>query len=166
MWTVIKIDKKKSNLFKIEMIKKLGSECEFYAPKIKVVSIRNNRKIEKDLFLLGDYIFCHHEKFNQKNIINQLKSIIGLKYFINSFFLAQNEIQNFIYKCKGMETPDGFIKDTLFNLYISKNYKFISGALSGTIFKILALNKNEISILIGNVTAKLDRKKNYLFKPV
>ena len=165
MWTIIKIDKKKFNLLKNEMIKKLGGGCKFYAPKIEIQIIINNKKIKKTFFLLGDYIFCYHEKFNQKNIINQLKSIIGLKYFINSFFLAQNEIQNFIYKCKGMETPDGFIKDTLFNLYISKNYKFISGALSGTIFKILALNKNEISILIGNVTAKLDRKKNYLFKP-
>ena len=165
MWTVIKIDKKKSNLFKIEMIKKLGSECEFYAPKIKVVSIRNNRKIEKDFFLLGDYIFCHHEKFNHQNIINQLKSIIGLKYFINNFCFAQREIKHFVEKCKQMESQDGFIKETLFNIYINKNYKFISGALSGNLFKILELNKTKISILIGSIKAKLDRKKSYLFNP-
>ena len=79
MWTIIKIEKRKFNLFKSEMTKKLGSECKFYAPKIKVSTIRKNRKIEKNFYLLGDYIFCHHEKFNQRNLINQLKSIIGLK---------------------------------------------------------------------------------------
>jgi hypothetical protein len=165
MWSVIKIDKKKFNLFKIEMIKKLGSECRFYAPKIKIVSVRNNRNIEKDFFLLGDYIFCHHEKFNQQNAINQLKSIVGLKYFINNFFFAQNEIKCFVEKCKRMESQDGFIKETLFNIYINKNYKFISGALSGNFFKILELNKTNISILIGSIKAKLDRKKSYLFNP-
>ena len=115
MWTIIKIEKRKFNLFKLEMIKKLGSECKFYAPKIKVSSIRKNRKIEKNYFLLGDYIFCHHEKFNQQNLINQLKSIIGLKYFINNFFSAQSEIKHFIDKCKSMESQDGFIKDSLFS---------------------------------------------------
>ena len=165
MWTIIKIEKRKFNLFKLEIKKKLGSECKFYAPKIKVSSIRKNRKIEKNYFLLGDYIFCHHEKFNQQNLINQLKSIIGLKYFINNFFSAQSEIKHFIDKCKSMESQDGFIKDSLFNLYINKNYKFISGALSGTLFKILELNKTEISILIGSIKAKLDRKKSYLFNP-
>ena len=165
MWTIIKIEKRKFNLFKSEMTKKLGSECKFYAPKIKVSTIRKNRKIEKNFYLLGDYIFCHHEKFNQRNLINQLKSIIGLKYFINNFFSAQNEIKLFIDKCKGMESGDGFITESLFNLYINKNYKFISGALSGTLFKILELNKTEISILIGSMKAKLDRKKSYLFNP-
>ena len=165
MWTIIKIEKRKFNLFKSEMIKRLGSECKFYAPKIKISSVRKNRKIEKNFFLLGDYIFCHHEKFVQKNLINQLKSIIGLKYFINNFLLSQNEIEHFIDKCKKMESRDGFITDSLFNLYINKNYKFVSGALSGTLFKILELNKTEISILIGSIKAKLDRKKSYLFNP-
>ena len=166
MWTIIKIDKKKINLFKTEMIKKLGNECKFYAPKIEIQIIRNNKKIKKSFFLLGDYIFCYHKKFKQENTIFHLKSIVGLKFIINNFFLAQNEIKNFIDKCKGMETQDGFIKEALFKIHINKNYKFISGALSGTLFKILALNKKEISILIGNVTAKLDRKKSYLFNPV
>ena len=165
MWTIIKIEKRKFNLFKSEMIKKLGNECKFYAPKIKVSTVRKNRKIEKNFFLLGDYIFCHHEKFNQQNLINQLKSIIGLKYFINNFFSSQNEIKLFIDKCKGMESGDGFITESLFNLYINKNYKFISGALSGNLFKIIELNKTKVSILIGNIKAKLDRKKSYLFNP-
>ena len=30
MWAIIKIDKKKFELFKIEMKKKLGGECKFY----------------------------------------------------------------------------------------------------------------------------------------
>ena len=64
-----------------------------------------------------------------------------------------------------MENKEGFIKESLFKIYINKSYKFISGALSGTIFKILELNKTEISILIGGIKAKLDRKKSYLFNP-
>ena len=45
MQIIIKIDKKKINLFKNEMINKLGKDCKFYAPKIKVAAIRNNKKI-------------------------------------------------------------------------------------------------------------------------
>ena len=89
MWTIIKIDKKKINLFKIEMIKKLGKECKFYAPKIKIELIRNNRKIEKTFFLLGDYIFCKHEKFNQQNIINQL--VYDLEELKNNLGGNENE---------------------------------------------------------------------------
>ena len=165
MWTIVKIDKKKLNLFKFEMHRRLGKNCKFYAPKIKIDAIRNNRKIEKSFFLLGDYIFCNHEKFSQKHIVNELKSIIGLKYFIKNFIFSQNEIKLFIDKCKKMENKDGFIKETLFKIYINKSYKFISGALSGTLFKILELNKKEINILIGNTKVKMDRKNNYLFNP-
>ena len=57
MWTIIKIDKKKFELFKQDLRRKLGSESKFYAPKIKISSIRSNRKVEKNLFLLGSYIF-------------------------------------------------------------------------------------------------------------
>ena len=64
-----------------------------------------------------------------------------------------------------MECREGFIRETLFNIYLNKNYKFISGALSGNLFKIIELNKTEISIVIGNIKAKLDRKKSYLFNP-
>ena len=87
------------------------------------------------------------------------------KYFIKNFFLAQNEISNFIDKCKRMESKDGFIKETSFNIYLNKSYKFISGALSGTLFKILELNKKEMNILIGSTKVKMNRKKNYLFNP-
>ena len=101
-----------------------------------------------------------------KNLIVQLNSVIGLKYVVNNFIFAQNEIRTFIDKCKSMENKEGFIKENLFNIYINKNYKFISGALAGTIFKILEFNKKKINILIGNAKAMLDRKKNYLFNPV
>ena len=57
MWTIVKIDKKKINLFKNEMINKLGKDCKFYAPKIKVAAIRNNKKIEKIFFYSGITFF-------------------------------------------------------------------------------------------------------------
>ncbi len=165
MWAIIKIDKKKFELFKIEMKKKLGSECKFYAPKLKIERVNNKKKKERIFFLLGDYIFCYNEQFNQKSFVNQLNSVIGLKYIINNFSLAQNEIKIFIDKCKSLENSDGFIKENLFNIYINKNYRFISGALSGILFKIIEFNKSKISILIGNTKAMIDRKKSYLFNP-
>ena len=36
MWTIIKIDKKKFELFKQDLRRKLGSESKFYAPKINL----------------------------------------------------------------------------------------------------------------------------------
>lgn len=149
----------------MELNKRIGSDYEIYAPKIQIQSIRNNRKIDKIFFLLGDYIFCFHKQFDKKNFIHGFKSIKGLKYFIDGFKLAQNEIKNFIDKCRQMESNNGFIQESLFKIYINKNYKFISGPLSGSLFKILELNKNKISILIGSVKAELDRKKSYLFDP-
>ena len=67
MWTIIKIDKKKFELFKQDLRRKLGSESKFYAPKIKISSIRSNRKVEKNLFLLGSYIFVTMRNFVKKS---------------------------------------------------------------------------------------------------
>ena len=64
-----------------------------------------------------------------------------------------------------MESHDGFIKGNFFNVCLDKSYKFISGALSGTLFKILDLSKNEMNILIGGTKVKMNRKKSYLFNP-
>ena len=163
MWAIIKIDKKKFELFKIEMKKKLGGECKFYSPKLKIERVKNKKIKERTFYLLGDYIFCYNKQFNQKFFASQLKSIIGLKYIINNFFLAQNEIKIFIDKCKSLENSDGFIKENLFNIYVNKNYRFISGALSGTLFKIIEFNKSKINILIVNTKAMIDLKKSYLF---
>ena len=68
MWSVIKIDRKKFGFFKDEINKKLGENCEFYTPKLHIEGLRNNKKINKEIYLLGDYIFCFNQNFKNQKI--------------------------------------------------------------------------------------------------
>ena len=165
MWSVIKIDRKKIVFFKDEIKKKLGEDCEFYTPKLHIEGLKNNKKINKQIYLLGDYIFCFHQNFRNEKILQHLKSTRGLKYFLNGFISAQDEILQFIKKCKSLENKEGLIKQNVFNIYKKKNYKFLSGPLAGTLFKALEQNKNKLNVLVENVKVQINRK-NYLFKPV
>ena len=47
----------------------------------------------------------------------------------------------------------------------NKIYKFSSGPFTNKIFKIIALNKNKIDILMGNIKSTIN-KKNFLFEPI
>ena len=96
MWSVIKIDKKKISFFKDEIKKKLGEDCEFYIPKLHIEGIKNNKKVNKQIYLLGDYIFCFNNNFKNEKILQHLKNTKGLKYFLNGFISAQEEILQFI----------------------------------------------------------------------
>lgn len=165
MWSVIKIDRKKIVFFKDEIKKKLGEDCEFYTPKLHIEGLKNNKKINKQIYLLGDYIFCFHKNFRNEKILQHLKSTRGLKYFLNGFISAQDEILQFIKKCKSLENKEGFIKQNIFSIYENKNYKFLSGPLAGTLFKVLEQNKNKLNVLVENVKVQINRK-NYLFEPV
>jgi len=165
MWSVIKIDRKKIGFFKDEIKKKLGEDCEFYTPKLHIEGLKNNKKINKEIYLLGDYIFCFNENFKNKKILQHLKNTRGLKYFLDGFISAQDEILKFIKKCKSLENKEGFIKQNVFSIYENKNYKFLSGPLTGTLLKVLELNKNKLSVLVENVKVQINRK-NYLFEPV
>lgn len=164
MWSVIKIEKRKINIFKEELRKKIDQSCEFYIPKLHIEGVKNNKKINKQVHLLGDYIFCFNKKFEDKNILQHLKTIRGLKYFLDGFTSAQDEISHFIKKCKSFENSDGLIKQNFLNIYENKNYKFLSGPLAGTLLKVLELDKNKFSVLVGNVKVKINKKK-YLFEP-
>ena len=66
MWAIIKFDKKNFKFLKKEFNKKLGKECEIYIPKIQVQKFKNNKLINKDFNLLGDYLFCFHKSFKNK----------------------------------------------------------------------------------------------------
>ena len=89
MWTVIKIDKKKQNFFKNEITKKLGSDIILYSPKINIQNYINNKIIDKKIDLLGDYIFCFHNDFKNPKILNKLKFVKGLKYFLDGFIRSR-----------------------------------------------------------------------------
>ena len=57
--------------------------------------------------ILGDYLFCFHEKFSKKSFLTTLKYTKGLKYILNDLFSSQYEIEKFINKCKENEDEEG-----------------------------------------------------------
>jgi len=165
MWTVIKIDKKKQNFFKNEITKKLGSDIILYSPKIYIQNYKNNKLIDKKIDLLGDYIFCFHNDFKNPKILNKLKFVKGLKYFLDGFIKSQKEIENFISKCKNSENNQGYLTKNIFNLYKDREYKFFSGPFTNMIFKIINIQKKKMEILIGNVKTVTNNDEN-CFQPI
>ena len=43
---------------------KIDKNFEIYNPKLLIQKFRNNKLINKEHSLLGDYIFCYHKIFN------------------------------------------------------------------------------------------------------
>ena len=68
-------------------------------------------------------------------------------------------------RCKEIENEEGFITQSIFDTEINKFYKFTSGPFTEKIFKILNLQKNKISIIMGNIKTTI-KKKEFLFNPV
>jgi len=165
MWTIIKIDKKYLNLLKSELDKKLGYGLDIYSPKLYIEKYNKNKLIKKELNLLGDYIFCFHQQFSNPNILNYLKFVRGVKYFLNGFDKSQVEIKNFIYKCKDSENKDGYLTQKFYELCFNNNYEFTSGPFTDQIFKIINMQKNKIDILIGSIKINLNKDK-LLFRTI
>ena len=165
MWTIIKVDKKKINFFKEDLTKKIGSKFKIYNPKLITQKYKNNKLIDKEFNLLGDYLFCYHEDFSNKFTINNLQFVKGLKYILNGFTQSQNEIINFINRCKDSEDKNGYLSSDFYSLENNMNYKFSSGPFANTIFKIINLQKNKIDILMGNIKTTINRKR-YLISPI
>ena len=165
MWAVIKFDKKNFHILKKYFQKKMGKDCVIYRPKILIQKYKNNKLINKEVDILGDYLFCFHKNFSNKSTINQLKFSRGLKYFLDGFTELQEDVQNFVEKCKNLEDSKGYISEGLFEININSNYKFSSGPFAEKIFKIVNLQKNKIDILMGSLKTTIN-KKEFLFTPV
>ena len=165
MWTIIKIDKKKFNLLKSDFEKKTGEKFTFYKPKLKVSKYLNNKLINRDVDLLGNYIFCYSKSFKEKRIIDLLKFSTGLKYFLNGFLYFQNDIKTFIEKCKNFEDHDGSITSGFAQCKNNHFYEFLSGPFVKKFFKIINFNDNNIKILLGSVETQI-KKNKYLFHQV
>ena len=165
MWVVLKFDKNNLELLKGELKKKLGNDFSFYNPKFFFQTYSNNSKrINKEVNLLGDYLFCFHKNFNNPNTLNYLKFTKCLKYFLTGFKQSQKEIKQFIKRCKESE-QDGYLTKNFFELYINSKYKFTSGPFTQTIFKIINLQKNKINILLGDIKTTI-RKNDFSFSPI
>ena len=60
MWAILKIDRKKFSVLKKDLKDKLGADTIFYNPKLLIQKYKNNKLINKEFNLLGDYLFCFH----------------------------------------------------------------------------------------------------------
>jgi len=162
MWTIIKSNKKKINFLKKDFTKNLGNDFVIYNPKILVEKYKKNKLIKKEFDLLGDYLFCFHKKFHSPSTIRNLKFSRGLKYFLNGFIQSQNEIENFVMKCKNAENDNGYISKNFVQLNLNTKYKFMSGPFSEKIFEVVRFQKNTIDIFLGNIKTRI-KQNNYLF---
>ena len=166
MWIVAKIKAREFNLFKRNLAKKFGNDLKFYCPKIQYQKYSKNRFMKCQKFILENYIFCHHEKFNIKHSVNGAKFIRGLEYFLRGHDQNQKEIVSFVEYCKSFENEDGYLKACFFKTMLTKKAKFISGPFANMMFEILERQKNKLKILVGNIVTTISDKKNYLYRPV
>ena len=165
MWTVLKFDKKNLALLKEDLKKKLGQDYKIYIPKLRIQKYKNNKLVDKEFDLLGDYMFCYHKSLECKNTINSLRFTRGLKYFLEGFIESQKDIAGFIRKCKDSESEAGFLSKNFFDLNINKKYRFSSGPFADKIFQIINLQRNKIKVLMGDIRTTIN-KKEFLFTPV
>ena len=165
MWSVLKIDKKKLEFLKRDFKEKIGDEAIFYNPKILIQKYKKNKLFSKEYSLLGDYIFCYQKKFKSNKFLDLIKFSRGLKYFLNTTSVDQNEIINFINKCKRSEDKDGNLTNQFFEYSINSNYKFKSGPMTDKLFKLIEIHKNKLKILLGGYKTTIN-KKDYLFHSV
>jgi len=126
---------------------------------------RNNKIINKEYNILGDYIFCYDKKLKNKGILNQLKFVKGLKYILDGFLSTQEEIELFINKCKKLENQKGYITQNFFQLQQDLKYKFASGPFIDKIFQIINIQQNKIKILVGEIKTTI-KKNEFLFNPL
>ena len=166
MWVVAKIKIKNLNAFKKDLVKKVGSDIEFYQPKIEYHRYFGDRVKRFEKLILENYIFCYHKRFQKSNFVNQVKFLKGLEYFLHGYNLNQDNIIKFIKYCKSFENEKGYLTQSFFKTIITKKAKFISGPFTNMIFEILEKQKNKLKIIVGNVVTTISDNSNYLYRPV
>lgn len=165
MWTILKYNKNNLNLLKRELQKKTDKDLEIYIPKINLQIYKKKKAFFKEVNIMGDYLFCYHKKFQDKNFYNVIRYTKGLKYILEGYENAQKEIKNFIFNCKNSENDKGFISKNFYELVINSNYRFNSGPFINNIFKLIDFQKNSINILMGKFNV-IVKKDNNLFSPI
>ena len=95
MWAILKIDQKKTNLFKKEFKRIVGSDLEIYSPKYQIQNFKKNKLRSKDTKLLGNYIFCFNDNLKNINFLNRIKYFKGFKSYLPGYIETQKEIKEF-----------------------------------------------------------------------
>ena len=114
MWTIIKFDNKKIEIFKSQIKKKLGNGTKFYLPKLSVQKFIKNKLIKKEFNLLGNYMFCYHVKFTNEENLKFINYVTGLKYILKGVKESQNDVERFINECQKYENKDGHLNSSFF----------------------------------------------------
>ena len=166
MWVVAKVKTKELSIFKKNLIEKLGKDTKFYHPKIEYYKYFGYKVKRIEKFVLGNYIFCHHEKFKKFSFINEVRFLKGLEYFLNGHQQDQKEIIKFIKYCQTFENKEGYLTQAFFNTMGIKKAKFISGPFTNMVFKIISKQKNKLGVLLRDKKVILDKNSEYLFYPV
>ena len=148
MWVIAKIKLRNLNIFKKSLSEKIGKDLKFYNPKIEYHKYYGSKVKKFEKFILENYIFCYHEKFNKSNLINDIKFLKGLEYFLDGNNQNQNEIVKFIQHCKKFENEKGCITQSFFETITNKKAKFISGPFTNMVFEIIEKQKNNLKILV------------------
>ena len=162
MWVVLKINRNELNVLRNELNNKLDFKYKLYIPKVCYKkNFQNKKNTKKELFLLGDYIFCFSKKFEEKGSVYLMKFCKGLKSILIGKDIAQKEINDFINKCKNHEISDGVISYSFFKVLEKKNYKFLSGPFSNYLAQVIKVQKEKIDLLMGNLKVTF-KKRNYL----
>jgi len=162
MWVILKIKNKEFSILKESFLKILGNDVKFYLPKIKIQKFKKNKVKNHEIQILGDYLFCHHEKLKNLNFLQSLKNTKGLKYFLENSTYNQSQIKNFIDKCKENE-KEGFISQNFFDI-INKKAIFISGPFTNMVFKIISEHKNKLKIIVGGLKTTINKNAGYLYQ--
>ncbi len=161
MWIVAKYNSGQSQTLKENLSKILGSEIEFYQPKI-MIELRKKKFFKN---ILGNYVFCRHSRFSEDKILNNLKFVKGLNYFLSNCKLEQKQILEFIYKCKNHEEKNNILSQSFFDELVNLKAKFISGPFKSFAFEIINKNKNYFITKINNFKIRV-KKKNKYFLPL
>tara|TARA_B100001123_G_C15113947_1_gene948581 strand:- start:310 stop:810 length:501 start_codon:yes stop_codon:yes gene_type:complete len=166
MWIVLKYKRNEFNFLKEGLIKVLGKLPVIFRPKIKFQKLIKNKIkfIENDI--LEDYLLCYDEKFSKNNILNYIKNLKGLKYVLNNSKNSQKEITDFIEYCKNNQSDDGYIKQSFFNFDQIEKGIFLSGPFTNMFFNVIHKQRNNLKILIGNMTTTIKKNSNYLYRPI
>lgn len=161
MWIIAKYNSGQSQTLRENLSKILGGEIEFYQPKI-LVELRKKKFFKN---ILGNYLFCRHARFSEDKILNNLKFVKGLNYFLSNCKLEQKQILEFIYKCKNHEEKNNILSQTFFDELVDLKAKFISGPFKSFAFEIINKNKNYFITKINNLKITV-KKKNKYFLPL
>ena len=163
MWIVAKIKNKEFNTLRHSLKVKLGSVPEVYGPKILIDKLIKNRLYKKKKFILENYIFLKHDKFINRGVLSSIQNLKGMDMVLPFFESSQNEIINFIKKCKENENKFGFLTQNFFDLVSNKKIEFNSGPFSKFVGELIRVQKNKITVLVKNYLISINSKETIVF---